>query len=621
MNLRKDHYRGRAGRLRRARAGRRTLARWSDGARSARSAARAVVEGKDAPPRGAGAGWRVPGSPSAPRPSAAEQGGGGGGGGGRTPAGPSGSFPRPQGQVPSVRASAASPRRASRAVPCASALLSRVRRPAGPGRGWPRASGSGLARVLGRGAGRRFKDSGGPRRPGEGGGARRRVGGARCRGVGARGRRSLPPALAPGGRRARPPRAAGPERGVVTQPAPLSAVRSRQRDAARARSAAVGLACARKGPRRGSRLPPRPRRALGGAARRAVSGAGRRAPPERRRRRWRRRRRSFRAGARPRPRVPSAAPRRSRRSPLATSVAASPPGSTLGLAGRAERAGGRAGVGACRRRSPRGGAESGRRSSFRCRPVGRPAARPRRVPARASAKAGGGVRRREGPEGKGVRRAPLRGKARARGWPSGGRAVRRAPSRPAGGAGSGGRVGRGGGGGGAAEDAGVGAGRSEARRRGGRAAVSAGPGRAGRLGRTRSEPGSSGPGGRRERGLPPVVRSSRSLPPFLARVFVRSAEATLARAAVAARRAVGRPAVASPRSAAGVGARRGPLVSGRPSVGSRGSVAEAPSEGVRAERPRPPPRARAGRRRKGRQLLAVDHSARASMKNAASCEN
>lgn len=237
--------------------------------------------------------------------------------------------------------------------------------------------------------------------------------------------------------------------------------------------------------------PPRPRRALGGAARRAVSGAGRRAPPERRRRRWRRRRRSFRAGARPRPRVPSAAPRRSRRSPLATSVAASPPGSTLGLAGRAERAGGRAGVGACRRRSPRGGAESGRRSSFRCRPVGRPAARPRRVPARASAKAGGGVRRREGPEGKGVRRAPLRGKARARGWPSGGRAVRRAPSRPAGGAGSGGRVGRGGGGGGAAEDAGVGAGRSEARRRGGRAAVSAGPGRAGRLGRTRSEPGSS----------------------------------------------------------------------------------------------------------------------------------
>lgn len=488
MNLRKDHYRGRAGRLRRARAGRRTLARWSDGARSARSAARAVVEGKDAPPRGAGAGWRVPGSPSAPRPSAAEQ-GGGGGGGGRTPAGPWGSFPRPQGQVPSVRASAASPRRASRAVPCASALLSRVRRPAGPGRGWPRASGSGLARVLGRGAGRRFKDSGGPRRPGEGGGARRRVGGARCRGVGARGRRSLPPALAPGGRRARPPRAAGPERGVDAARSslrgPVSAERRRARALGRCRPRLRS-----EGAETRVSAPPRPRRALGGAARRAVSGAGRRAPPERRRRRWRRRRRSFRAGARPRPRVPSAAPRRSRRSPLATSVAASPPGSTLGLAGRAERAGGRAGVGACRRRSPRGGAESGRRSSFRCRPVGRPAARPRRVPARASAKAGGGVRRREGPEGKGVRRAPLRGKARARGWPSGGRAVRRAPSRPAGGAGSGGRVGRGGGGG-AVEDAGVGAGRSEARRRGGRAAVSAGPGRAGRLGRTRSEPGSS----------------------------------------------------------------------------------------------------------------------------------
>lgn len=618
MNLRKDHYRGRAGRLRRARAGRRTLARWSDGARSARSAARAVVEGKDAPPRGAGAGWRVPGSPSAPRPSAAEQGGGGGGGGGRTPAGPWGSFPRPQGQVPSVRASAASPRRASRAVPCASALLSRVRRPAGPGRGWPRASGSGLARVLGRGAGRRFKDSGGPRRPGEGGGARRRVGGARCRGVGARGRRSLPPALAPGGRRARPPRAAGPERGVDAARSslrgPVSAERRRARALGRCRPRLRS-----EGAETRVSAPPRPRRALGGAARRAVSGAGRRAPPERRRRRWRRRRRSFRAGARPRPRVPSAAPRRSRRSPLATSVAASPPGSTLGLAGRAERAGGRAGVGACRRRSPRGGAESGRRSSFRCRPVGRPAARPRRVPARASAKAGGGVRRREGPEGKGVRRAPLRGKARARGWPSGGRAVRRAPSRPAGGAGSGGRVGRGGGGG-AVEDAGVGAGRSEAARRARRCLGRAGPSRA---------PGPDskrawvvvGPGGRRERGLPAVVRSSRSLPPFLARVFVRSAEATLARAAVAARRAVGRPAVASPRSAAGVGARRGPLVSGRPSVGSRGSVAEAPSEGVRAERPRPPPRARAGRRRKGRQLLAVDHSARASMKNAASCEN
>lgn len=69
----------------------------------------------DAPPRGAGAGWRVPGSPSAPRlsarvpppgPARPGRGGGGGGGGGGTPAGPSGRFPHPR-----ARYLASAPRR------------------------------------------------------------------------------------------------------------------------------------------------------------------------------------------------------------------------------------------------------------------------------------------------------------------------------------------------------------------------------------------------------------------------------------------------------------------------------------------------------------------------------
>ena len=432
---------------------------------------------------------------------------------------------------------------------------------------------------------------------GGGGGARRRVVGAWWCG-GRRSRAPLPPptprSLPAAVAALAPPRAAGPERGSRS---PLLSPRSGVgRETPRARSAAVGLACARKGPRRGSRLPaPVECSAARRAAPYPAPASGPRPPERRRRRRWRRRRRSFRAGARPRPRVPSA-PRRSRRSPLATSVAASPPGSTLGLAGRAERAGGRAGVGASRRRSPRGGAESGRRSSFRCRPVGRPAARPRQVPARASAKAGGGVRRRQGPEGKGVRRAPLRGKARARGWPSGGRAV--GPSVaprpvPLGGAGSGGRVGRGGGGGVAAEDAGVGAGRSEARRRGGRAAVSAGPGRAGRLGRTRSEPGSSGARAPARRPL-----ESLSASPSLPFACVR----TVSGGDAGARRGRGSPCRRSSRGrvpSSSLGGRRRRGEGGRSFrvVRRSGGAARSrkrPRKGSARSGPGPPPRARGG---------------------------
>lgn len=129
------------------------------------------------------------------------------------------------------------------------------------------------------------------------------------------------------------------------------------------------------------------------------------------------------------------------------------------------------------------------------------------------------------------------------------------------------------------------------RRRGGRAAVSR---------RGRAEPGawsgleararvSSGPGGR-SGARAPVARETRRLPRlFFFRTCARTVSGGDARSAAAADRSVGR------------------------------SVGERPRQGVARSGPGPP--ARAGRRRKGRQLLAVDHSARASMKNAASCEN
>lgn len=405
------------------------------------------------------------------------------------------------------------------------------------------ATGPGLRapRVLGRRAGRRFKDSRGPRQPARAAGLA--VGGGRGASFGGRRSRTRrSPALA---RRRRSPRSppAGGRAGEGLEPAPLSAVRSRRRRRARA----VG----RRRPRprqQGAETrvsAPRPRRALGGVACRAVSGVGQRAPRERRRRwRRRRRRRSFRAGAHPRPRRPPA-PRRLSSLPARDLCPRSPPGSALGLAGRAERAGGRAGVGASRSRSPRGGAESGRRSSFRCRPVGRPAARPREVPPgrvrkqeRASEGASGrserefvacGLRARR--ERAGGRRAVGRSVRRSsaavpsllrRGlvWPR--RARRRRRRRGA-------RRRRG-----------------EASGEGGGAAVAppclagAGPSRAPGPASKR-EPGSRrARGGGRERGLPSLGRLGVSLAVFFFRTCARTVRGGDARSAAAVVRSVGR---------------------------------------------------------------------------------
>lgn len=284
----------------------------------------------DAPPRGAGAGWRVPGPPSAPpsvrrRAGRRRQ-------RGRHPRGAFGWFPSAQGQVPSVRASAASRRRATRVVPCASVLVPGAA-PRRPGSGMATCPGLRAPRGLGRGAGRRFKDSGGPRRPGRAAGLAVGWGGAWWGG-----RRSWvplppPPALAPGGRRARPPRAAGPERGSSPLLSPRSGL---GRETPRARALGRCRPCLRSEgaetrvsaprPRRVRGAPRRIRRRPAGPARAAAAVAAaaplvpcRRAP----------------AASRP------SAPRRSRRSPLATSVAAPRPARPSALpAAPSEQAGG-----------------------------------------------------------------------------------------------------------------------------------------------------------------------------------------------------------------------------------------------------------------------------------------
>lgn len=430
-------------------------------------------------------------------------------------------------------------------VPCASALPPAAAPSAGPVRGWPRAPGSGPRGFSAAEPGGGLKTRaarGSPRgRPGSPSAA----GGARRLGVGARGRAAPPrsrarsppavPALAPRGRQGR--RGVGARsslRGPVSAETPRARAVGRRRPRPRQQGAETRVSA------------PRPRRALGGVACRAVSGVGQRAPRERRRRRWRRRRRrrSFRAGAHPRPRRPPA-PRRLSSLPARDLCPRSPPGSALGLAGRAERAGGRAGVGASRSRSPRGGAESGRRSSFRCRPVGRPAARPREVPPgrvrkqeRASEGASGrsergfvacGLRARR--ERAGGRRAVGRSVRRSsaavpsllrRGlvWPR--RARRRRRRRGA-------RRRRG-----------------EASGEGGGAAVAppclagAGPSRAPGPASKR-EPGSRrARGGGRERGLPSLGRLGVSLAVFFFRTCARTVRGGDARSAAAVVRSVGR---------------------------------------------------------------------------------
>lgn len=196
---------------------------------------------------------------------------------GRHPRGAFGSFPSSQGQVPSVRASAASPRRATRVVPCASALPPAAAPSAGPVRGWPRAPGSGPRGFSAAEPGGGLKTRaarGGPRgRPGSPSAA----GGARRLGVGARGRAAPPrsrarsppavPALAPRGRQGRRGVGARPSlRGPVSAETPRARAVGRRRPRPRQQGAETRVSA------------PRPRRALGGVACRAVSGGGQRGP-------------------------------------------------------------------------------------------------------------------------------------------------------------------------------------------------------------------------------------------------------------------------------------------------------------------------------------------------------
>lgn len=555
----------------------------------------------------AGAGSPL-GAPSRP----AERGGAGGGG---TPAGPSGRFPHPRARYlasapPRVRGAGrkergAGPERAASPTPPSSP------RAAEPGGGLKTRAARGARREVG-GRGRssaRRRDAGMEER--SPGGARRRAPPAlslpsppaasavaapsvlRGAGPGRRGGHPVPPLRGLGlGRRAR--RA----RGRALAPAGLARVRSGPR-----RGSRPG---ARRSPRRCVPRPPRRARPAGrraGRPARASRGAGGSAPPVR-------------------PacvRTPGLLPSLGASPPFPPSVAsrvlsfvpaavASHRAFALGLAGRAGRASGRSGVGrpAAGLRAEARGAGAAPESvpvppaAVRASAAGAPPGRAR----------GGGVggrgageegERRRGRFGARVSRTARKGPRSARA-PSGGPARARA----------GGAAGAGGG------------------------LVCSRPRRSRRRRRRRSVAAAGLRPGRRapSRGRPRLLRPGRaepgawSVPEARQGRFPRSgARAPRPSRSGRASLPAGRPAVAGfffpsriryscARTVSG-GDARPPR--GRPGVGAgRGRGPSAFGQGER-ERERSP-RAR-GAVPKVRQLLAVDHSARASMKNAASCEN
>jgi len=547
-----------------------------------------------------------------PRPPAEE---GGRAGEGGTPAGPSGRFPHPRARYlasapPRVRGAGrkergAGPERAASPTPPSSP------RAAEPGGGLKTRAARGARREVG-GRGRssaRRRDAGMEER--SPGGARRRAPPAlslpsppaasavaapsvlRGAGPGRRGGHPVPPLRGLGlGRRAR--RA----RGRALAPAGLARVRSGPR-----RGSRPG---ARRSPRRCVPRPPRRARPAGrraGRPARASRGAGGSAPPVR-------------------PacvRTPGLLPSLGASPPFPPSVAsrvlsfvpaavASHRAFALGLAGRAGRASGRSGVGrpAAGLRAEARGAGAAPESvpvppaAVRASAAGAPPGRAR----------GGGVggrgageegERRRGRFGARVSRTARKGPRSARA-PSGGPARARA----------GGAAGAGGG------------------------LVCSRPRRSRRRRRRRSVAAAGLRPGRRapSRGRPRLLRPGRaepgawSVPEARQGRFPRSgARAPRPSRSGRASLPAGRPAVAGfffpsriryscARTVSG-GDARPPR--GRPGVGAgRGRGPSAFGQGER-ERERSP-RAR-GAVPKVRQLLAVDHSARASMKNAASCEN
>lgn len=313
------------------------------------------------------------------------------GGRGRHPRGAFGSFPSPQGQVPSVRASA---------------------RPGGGEEGARRRSRAGRVAHTpllppGRGAGRRFKDSGGPRRAPRGRGpgavfcppAGRRDGREESgRGAAARPAGPLPPEPAGGVGRRRalgPPRGGpGPERGSSRPPSPRprSRAESSARARARARSGRPRPRTERAETRVSARRPPLPAAVRSAASPPRAAGGTASRPSRPRQPRRRRFRSAGPPGVRPHARPPAlprglaaVSPFRRKPRPLLRPRRRRLPPRFRPRPRRPRRSCEReVRRGASRSRSPRGGAGSGRRSRIRPRPARRRARVRRGRAARAS---------------------------------------------------------------------------------------------------------------------------------------------------------------------------------------------------------------------------------------------